>query len=317
MEPHRRWLVRAVAALAAVAVPAACGHPAATAARLPLPPSTTAPSATLAAPATTATGPRPSVPAPLAAPHPSSTAARTVPPTAPTTTAASCPPSLAGQLANTGGGGQLMTVEAPSVAATTATVTLWQRKGTCWSPAGGPWPARVGRNGLSSAHREGDGTTPIGVYAIGSTFYGLAPNPGVHGSYRQLVCGDWWDEDPSSGQYNTFQHLPCGTTPPFGGQSEALWEATVAYQRFAVIQYNTAPVIAGAGSGIFIHDDTGAGTNGCVSLAPGLGRCLVAVAAAGPAAPRRDRHGGHHSPAVTAGPPTPSRRPARSRGRGR
>jgi L,D-peptidoglycan transpeptidase YkuD (ErfK/YbiS/YcfS/YnhG family) len=175
---------------------------------------------------------------------------------------------LAGQLANTGGGAQLMTVEAPSVASTTATVALWQRNGTCWSPAGGPWSARVGRNGLSTAHREGDGTTPIGAFAISAAFYGLAPDPGVHGTYHRLVCGDWWDEDPSSAQYNTFQHVSCGTTPPFGGQSEALWQATGAYQQFAVIDYNTAPAIAGAGSGIFIHDDTGSGTNGCVSLAP-------------------------------------------------
>jgi L,D-peptidoglycan transpeptidase YkuD (ErfK/YbiS/YcfS/YnhG family) len=175
---------------------------------------------------------------------------------------------LAGQLAATGGGGQLVTVEAPSQAATTATVTLWHRNGSCWSSAGGPWPARVGYNGLSTHHREGDGTTPEGVYAISATFYGLAGNPGVQGNYHQLVCGDWWDEDPSSRQYNTFQHVPCAATPSFGGGSEALWQATVAYQRFAVILYNTSPVMAGAGSGIFIHDDTGSGTNGCVSLAP-------------------------------------------------
>ena len=281
MEPHRRWLVRAVAALAAIGVPAACGHsaptaasPAAAARRNTSPQATAATLTTLAtvttlataAPGTPAIGPF--VPAPLVTSAPHTTAATAVPTPAPPTTPLPCPPSLAGQLANSGGGGQLMTVEAPSLSSTTATVALWQRNGTCWSPAGGPWPARVGRNGLSSAHREGDGTTPAGVFAIGPTYYGLAPNPGVHGSYHQLVCGDWWDEDPSSGHYNTFQHVPCGSTPPFGGQSEALWQATVAYQRFAVIQYNTSPVIAGAGSGIFIHDDTGSGTNGCVSLAP-------------------------------------------------
>ena len=122
---------------------------------------------------------------------------------------------------------------------------------------------------MSTHHHEGDGTTPIGVYGISSTVYGIAPDPGVHGAYHQLVCGDWWDEDPASPQYNTFQHLACGATPPFGGGSEKLWTTTVAYQHFALVEYNTGPIIAGAGSAIFIHDDVGGGTNGCVSLAPG------------------------------------------------
>lgn len=134
--------------------------------------------------------------------------------------------------------------------------------------AAGPWPARVGINGLSGDHREGDGTTPVGVYGISSTFYGLAADPGVHGTYHQLVCGDWWDEDPASPQYNTFQHVDCPATPPFGGRSESLWTAATTYQRFAVVDYNTAPVVPGAGSAIFIHDSGSGATNGCVSLAP-------------------------------------------------
>jgi hypothetical protein len=28
-------------------------------------------------------------------------------------------------------------------------------------------------------------------------------------------CGDWWDEDPYSSEYNQFVHVPCGTTPRF------------------------------------------------------------------------------------------------------
>jgi L,D-peptidoglycan transpeptidase YkuD (ErfK/YbiS/YcfS/YnhG family) len=197
------------------------------------------------------------------------TTVRTAKP-APTTSvsAPGCPVTLAGQLAATGGGSQLVTVEAPAANATAATVTLWQRAGSCWSPALGPWPARVGVNGLSSNHHEGDGSTPVGVYGISATTYGIAPDPGVHGIYHQLVCGDWWDEDPASPQYNTFQHVDCLTTPPFAGASEALWQQTTAYQHFAVIQYNTAAATPGAGSAIFVHDDHGGPTNGCVSLAP-------------------------------------------------
>lgn len=96
--------------------------------------------------------------------------------------------------------------------------------------------------------------------------YGNAPNPGVRYSYHQLQCGDWWDEDPTSPEYNTFQHVACETPPPFGGGSEALWTETQAYPSFAVIDYNADPVVAGAGSGIFIHADIGSPTAGCVSL---------------------------------------------------
>lgn len=113
---------------------------------------------------------------------------------------------------------------------------------------------------------EGDNTTPIGVYRVGPTMYGNQPNPGVRYAYHQLVCGDWWDEDPSSPEYNTFQHVPCGTAPDFGGGSEALWTETAAYPSFAVISYNAKPIVAGAGSAIFFHADTGSATAGCVSV---------------------------------------------------
>jgi L,D-peptidoglycan transpeptidase YkuD (ErfK/YbiS/YcfS/YnhG family) len=147
-----------------------------------------------------------------------------------------------------------------------ATVEAWQRSGTCWVAAGGPWTGRIGENGFSDHHREGDGTTPTGIYALGSVMYGNGPNPGVQEPYHQLVCGDWWDEDPTSPLYNTFQHVPCGQSPPFGGGSEALWTETLPYPVFAVVDYNVDPVIAGAGSAIFVHADTGAATTGCVSL---------------------------------------------------
>lgn len=157
---------------------------------------------------------------------------------------------------------QRITVVAPSTRSTVATFTETQ----CGRLLAGPWRARVGRKGLSTHHREGDGTTPIGTFAIGPTVYGLDPDPGLTLRYHRLTCGDWWDEDPSSSAYNTFQHVACGTSPPFGGGSEALWRATVAYREFAVIEYNAHPVIAGRGSAIFLHDDTGSPTNGCVSL---------------------------------------------------
>jgi L,D-peptidoglycan transpeptidase YkuD (ErfK/YbiS/YcfS/YnhG family) len=157
---------------------------------------------------------------------------------------------------------QRINVVAPSARATVATLTFTE----CGRPSLGPWRAHVGYRGVSSRHREGDGTTPTGIYSIGPTVYGLDPDPGTRLAYHRLRCGDWWDEDPRSPSYNRFRHLACGASPPFHGGSEALWRATVAYRELAVVQYNVAPAVPGRGSGIFLHDDTGHATNGCISL---------------------------------------------------
>jgi L,D-peptidoglycan transpeptidase YkuD (ErfK/YbiS/YcfS/YnhG family) len=182
------------------------------------------------------------------------------------TTAPSCSPNVAGQLSSTREAAQLIVVDATTAATTDADLSAFELQGSCWVPVFGPWTARIGAAGFSDHHVEGDNTTPTGDYSIGPVMYGNAANPGVRYPYHQLVCGDWWDEDPSSPQYNTFQHVPCGETPPFGGDSEALWEETTAYPSFAMVDYNTSPAVPGAGSAIFLHADVGAPTAGCVSL---------------------------------------------------
>ena len=156
---------------------------------------------------------------------------------------------------------QRIQVTAPSARSTTATMTVSE----CGTRILGPWRARVGRSGLSAHHVEGDGTTPSGTYHIGPVVYGLDPNPGVRLRYHRLVCGDWWDSDAASPTYNHFRHLACGATPPFNA-GEGLWQTTVAYRAFAVIDYNAHPVVPGRGSAIFLHVDTGRPTNGCVAL---------------------------------------------------
>lgn len=177
-----------------------------------------------------------------------------------------CPANLADELAVTDGSGELLTVEASRYATSSATFTAWRRTGGCYRRVAGPWIATVGVSGLSDHHVEGDGSTPTGAFDIGPTMYGVAPDPGVTYPYHQLTCGDWWDEDPTSPEYNSFEHVACGTRPPFGGASEALWTEVPAYEHFAVIGYNSHPVVAGRGSGIFLHVSTGAPTVGCVAL---------------------------------------------------
>lgn len=184
--------------------------------------------------------------------------------------ATSCAPTLPAAMATTDGARQLLTVVAATRASTTAAITDWQRAGGCWFAAHGPWIGRVGVTGVRVRKREGDGATPAGLFFLYSTIYGNASNPGVHLRYRRLRCGDWWDEDVASPQYDSFEQVPCDATPAFAnGASEPLWRSPRSYAWFAVIGYNPARV-PGRGSGIFLHVSVGAPTRGCVALAPSL-----------------------------------------------
>jgi L,D-peptidoglycan transpeptidase YkuD (ErfK/YbiS/YcfS/YnhG family) len=157
---------------------------------------------------------------------------------------------------------QRIDVVAPSAASTGAQLSLLE----CGRTVLGPWSAHVGFHGLSASHKEGDGTTPLGTFHIGPTAYGIDPNPGSKLPYHRLRCGDWWDEDPTSPTYNLFQHVTCGTTPPFGGSSEALWRSPNTYRELLFVEYNAHPAVPGKGSAIFLHDSDGNATTGCISI---------------------------------------------------
>ncbi|MGC1215034.1 MAG: L,D-transpeptidase family protein [Micromonospora sp.] len=164
---------------------------------------------------------------------------------------------------------QVVIVTGHSYRTTYATLETYAMTGGRWTAVLPPLPARIGADGFSDDHVEGVPTTPTGVYAIGPTMYGIAANPGVRYPYHQIVTNDWWNANPDSPLYNTFQHS--ATSP--GGHSEPLWQETPAYTHFAVISYNLPPTVEspvpGAGSGIFLHEFSTAGGNataGCVSL---------------------------------------------------
>jgi L,D-peptidoglycan transpeptidase YkuD (ErfK/YbiS/YcfS/YnhG family) len=159
---------------------------------------------------------------------------------------------------------QVIAVTAAERSSTRATLRAYRRSGHSFEPALPPMPARIGRNGFSDRPREGGGNTPIGVYPIGGTMYGVLPAPpGLRYPYHRLVPGDWWDCEPSSPAYNSF--VRAVSSP--GGDSEALWTVVPGYHHFAVVGYNLPVAVPGAGSAFFLHEDQGGPTAGCVSLA--------------------------------------------------
>lgn len=182
--------------------------------------------------------------------------------------AAPCPANLANNLPASPPlvARQLVTVTPPTARSTYGTARLWRRLDGCWVSAGGPYTARVGRNGIRADKREGDGATPAGTFPFGRTMYGNSPNPGVRFRYVHLRCGDWWVEDARSRAYNTFQRIGCGRRPPFKVTTPDMSTSPRAYAHLAVIDYNMQPVVPGRGSGIFLHVQIGKPTSGCISL---------------------------------------------------
>jgi len=177
-------------------------------------------------------------------------------------------------LSQTGGGSQLVTVVDPTSQSLAGIFVAWAEGANgCWSPvvfAGQPeqpYQAQTGYGGLLpiSQRVPGDWATPIGLFPFGSTVYGNSTvSPTTLYPYHHLVCGDWWDEEPGSPTYDSFQHVPCGTTPPYAADSEALWTEVEPYQHFIDIPMPNPP---DDGAGIFLHDDTTVGyTEGCVAL---------------------------------------------------
>jgi len=120
--------------------------------------------------------------------------------------------------------------------------------------------AFVGVNGVRPT-REGLGRTPVGVFTLTQAF-GNEPNPGTRLPYFVAGPDDWWDENPASLEYN--EHVKSAVSP--GGDSENLYYSGYVYSHAVVINYNTDPVVKGAGSGFFLHVSDGVPTAGCVAI---------------------------------------------------
>ena len=155
---------------------------------------------------------------------------------------------------------QVITVEAATSRSRVAVVREWRWTGRRYVEVFAHTFANVGVNGVGPT-REGLGRTPVGVFTLTQAF-GNRPNDGTRLPYFLAGPDDWWDENPASAAYN--RHVRDTVSP--GGDSENLYDAGPAYAHAVVINYNTDPVIKGAGSGFFLHVSLGFPTAGCVAV---------------------------------------------------
>lgn len=129
----------------------------------------------------------------------------------------------------------------------------------------------IGYNGLGnpSTRREGDGTTPTGVYSFGQLF-GVAPNPGTKLPYTQLTWNHWWVGDSNSKYFNTLQDRRVTGKNWSTDGGEAIIDNPVAYKYGIAINFNMNRKTAYRGWGIHFHCIAGNShsTAGCVEIPP-------------------------------------------------
>ncbi|MFZ2956526.1 MAG: L,D-transpeptidase family protein [Candidatus Ozemobacteraceae bacterium] len=142
-------------------------------------------------------------------------------------------------------------------------IALENRNGT-WTEVFRTRELVVGRSGFAApgAKVEGDGKTPTGIYLIGQAF-GYEASVSTKLAYRQATENDVWVDDPKSLNYNLWVDKNNASATSF----EFMKRKDNLYKFGFVIEYNTDPITAGAGSAIFFHVWRGPGkpTSGCVA----------------------------------------------------
>lgn len=132
-------------------------------------------------------------------------------------------------------------------------------------------PCTVGRGGITTRKREGDGATPVGSHRI----IGMLYRPD-----RMAKPADWampirprdiWSDDVADPDYNLMG------VEPSGFSHERLFRADPLYDLILLTDWNWPFAVKGRGSAIFVHRwrRPGYPTAGCVAMAPGHLRWLV------------------------------------------
>ena len=122
----------------------------------------------------------------------------------------------------------------------------------------------LGRAGISTRKREGDGATPAGAWPMRRLLYRpdrLAP-PVTRLPTIPLSLTDGWCDDPNDPNYNR------PVTLPYAASAEALWRKDNVYDLIVPLGYNDDSIVPGLGSAIFLHlaKPNFAPTEGCIAL---------------------------------------------------
>jgi L,D-peptidoglycan transpeptidase YkuD (ErfK/YbiS/YcfS/YnhG family) len=137
---------------------------------------------------------------------------------------------------------------------------------------GESFPFALGRGGVTLDKREGDGATPAGVHGIVGCLYRPDRMAAPCDWAVPIRPSDLWSDDPDHEDYNLMVRAP------YPASAERLWRGDRLYDLVLVTDWNWPRAERGRGSAIFVHRWRGPGraTEGCVALAPGDLRRIVA-----------------------------------------
>jgi L,D-peptidoglycan transpeptidase YkuD (ErfK/YbiS/YcfS/YnhG family) len=121
----------------------------------------------------------------------------------------------------------------------------------------------IGKNGLSSRKKEGDGTTPKGIFSLGKVYYRAdkVKKPVTQIPKKIIKKNMIWCDNPKDKFYNK------ETIKNENSKYEKLFRKSDSYDYLVVINYNTRKIISTKGSAIFIHlTKNYKETAGCIAL---------------------------------------------------
>ena len=121
----------------------------------------------------------------------------------------------------------------------------------------------VGASGLNKKKIEGDKSTPVGIFKLGTLYYrsDKVSKPKTKLKFKKIKKNMGWCNDPSNKKYNKeiilSKNIKC----------EKLYRKDYKYNYFILIKYNYTKVIPNFGSAIFIHlTKNYKPTVGCIGL---------------------------------------------------
>ena len=165
-----------------------------------------------------------------------------------------------------------------------ATLQRFEKQAGEWKKVATPLSVQLGRNGLAwgrglhiiqainNLKQEGDGKAPAGIFKLGSSFgYAKTALPQQSYPYRQVGKRDYYIDDSNSKDYNQWikiaPHLQ-NSPKQYWKSYEKMRRSDALYALGVEIQHNKSPIIANAGSAIFMHiwKDQHTSTAGCTAL---------------------------------------------------
>lgn len=127
---------------------------------------------------------------------------------------------------------------------------------------GQTYPCTIGKTGVTSRKKEGDGATPIGVHRIVGMLY--RPDRMARPARWAKPIGpmDLWSDDARDEDYNMMVRAP------YPHSHEKLRRPDPLYDLVLLTDWNWPYAVKGRGSAIFIHQYRRPGytTEGCIGL---------------------------------------------------